>query len=79
MSENVKMTTVPDKVLDAIAGGALSNYDRRQFQSTSEALKERGLPYKSAMGWWHQQLQSCHYSDEDWQEIEQIVKSVYDA
>ena len=78
MSKIDETLEIPDEMLESIVGGALSNHERDQFQSVTQKLKKFGLPYENAMAWWHQQTGN-YFSDEDWEEIEGIVKSVYEV
>lgn len=78
MSEINDAVELPNELLDSIVGGALSEYERHQFREVTEELQRRGFLFHGVMGFWHQQLDGTHFNDEDWQEIEGIVRSVFE-
>lgn len=79
MSHIDKMMKVPDEVLESIVGGAFSDADKAHIVTVSQQLKKCGYPFNNAMAWWHEQAAGYRFSDKEWQEIEGIVRSVYES
>ena len=77
MGEIDKVVAIPDEVLDSIVGGTLTERGRELFRTSTQKLKNSGLSYNNALAYWRQQTEGNRLSDEDWQEIEDIVNSVY--
>lgn len=78
MSEFNKMAALPDEMLESIVGGTLNEYSLDQVRTISQQLKRTGYPFKNAMAWWHEQAAGHRFNDEEWQQIEDAVRSVYE-
>ncbi|MBR3234601.1 MAG: hypothetical protein IKG11_03195 [Atopobiaceae bacterium] len=79
MSEIDKMVVVPDEMLSSVVGGKLSSESLDFVRTVSMQLKDNGYPFNNAMAWWHEQCAGYRFSNEDWQEIEGAVRSVYEG
>lgn len=79
MSEINEVVMIPDEMLNSVVGGALTDEGRALILSVTQSLKNNGLLYNNAIAWLREQTAGYRMSDEDWQEVVEIVKSVYES
>lgn len=79
MNEINEMVAIPDEMLDSIVGGVFNDDEKETIRTIAQQLKQNGYPYKNTMAWLHEQCAGYRFSEEQWKEIESIVKSVYES
>ena len=79
MGEINEMTMIPDEMLNSVVGGTFTDEGRALLKTVTEQLKGNGMLLNNALAWWREQTAGYRMSDEDWQELETIVKSVYES
>lgn len=76
MGENMESLTIPDELLEMIAGGALSAKQRNQYAEVATHCKEKGFPLEITLGGMRSALES-ELGPEDWAKAEDIIRAIY--
>jgi len=77
MSNINEMVEIPDEMLESVVGGVLGEPEKAKIREITEGLKRIDISYKNAIEWWQEQTAGNRFSEKEWKEIEDIVKSVY--
>ena len=79
MNEFEEMAKIPDEVLESIAGGKLTDRQREAVEDYANEYKSNNWSLDRVLSVYRDDFESPRWTEEDLQEIEEIIKSVYGA
>lgn len=77
MSKFGEIAPLSEEMLATVVGGSFTDAQKDYFREVAEWLKRMDLSHENALEWFSQETAGCRFSDEEWQEIVDIVNFVY--
>ena len=72
------MESIPEELLESIAGGVLDEDDREAIRKFAQDLKEHDISLEATLGYFRANLDGS-IDSEDVPECEQIIRAVYEG
>ena len=81
MEESIKkdLPTIPDEVLEAIAGGSMNESEREWFLDWAAGLKKKGCDIQYAADLFFDMKTGAHRDDITWTEICDLLQENWDS
>ena len=76
MDKSDNMLAIPDEFLESIAGGVMTDEDRKSIRSTAQFFKDEGSSQETVLKTL-KKTTIIKGNTEDWPEIKEIILSVF--